>query len=174
MPASLQWTPSQHTNILFCLRRTRTWHTQKRNSHILIILRDLSAAPRFCAERVYLHAVHGRLNGVARLRSVFQCHIRGSGGKERVRNMSLDTMNSPGCFCVLKTALRLGMIIRELKFVHLHPHFVLKEWVCIWTGRLVLCLSTVSLTCTDWHIYTHFTPHSLSLSMQGFVSILAL
>ncbi|XDV25584.1 hypothetical protein PO909_029481 [Leuciscus waleckii] len=49
---------------------------------------------RCCVERVCVDAVTGRLSGVVMW--IYQCHIRASGGRDRVLSVCLDIMISPG------------------------------------------------------------------------------
>ena len=63
IPVSSHWTPTQRMNASVCLRGTERWPVWERSSHILIIQRDLSTGSKFCAERVCLSAVTGRLSG---------------------------------------------------------------------------------------------------------------
>ncbi len=80
---------------------------------------------------------------MGRARSMFQPHIKESGGKERVMTVSLDPMRSPGGLSALITVSQPGTIIRGLKCVHHHAHLVLKGYGCIWT----VLLHSVLLQC---------------------------
>ncbi len=68
----------------------------KQSSRILNIQTDFSIILRCCVERVCVDAVTRSWSGVEIKVCAYQCHIRASGGRDRVMSVCLDSMISSG------------------------------------------------------------------------------
>ncbi len=108
IPFSSLWISTQWINAS-SLRATELLLTLTQISHILIIQTDLIIIIRCCVERVCVDAVTGSCSG-AGLVCVYQCHIRASAGRDRVKSVCLEVMISPGVWTALPPVTHSGTI----------------------------------------------------------------